>query len=300
MDMRTLRYLITIAEEHSISGAATRLHMTQPPLSIAMKQLERELGVKLLTRHPRGITTTPAGAYLVDQAKRVTRDLDTLTERVRSIGDGRSGALSIAVTAAHTWRHVPNLLSEFVSNAPDVDIDLMQSSPSEVITDVMDHRVQAGMVYCADILSLQTIYKSALNVHLIASEPTRIAVPPDSHFQSETLDLRDLSQAKWILPWAEEGYPGLASIVREVWQRVGVCAPVQHVTSLEEALALVQAGFGVAPVPDSARDIAAGRAKIITPKQSVDPLHAVLLWRTGRNPEPTLERFLQTATSRSY
>ena len=68
MDLRSLRYFVTVAEERHVGRAAARLHMTQPPLSRAIRQLEDELGASLFQRTPKGVTLTPAGTVMYDEA----------------------------------------------------------------------------------------------------------------------------------------------------------------------------------------------------------------------------------------
>ncbi|MGC1287489.1 MAG: LysR family transcriptional regulator, partial [Streptosporangiaceae bacterium] len=69
MDLRSLRYFVAVAEERHFGRAAARLHMTQPPLSRAIKQLETDVGAPLLHRSPSGVTLTPAGAALYNEAR---------------------------------------------------------------------------------------------------------------------------------------------------------------------------------------------------------------------------------------
>src|SRR3954452_7146051 len=76
MDLRQLRYFIVVAEERHITRAAARLGMEQPPLSVQIKALEKELGISLLTRHPRGVELTAGGKALLDGARALLADLE--------------------------------------------------------------------------------------------------------------------------------------------------------------------------------------------------------------------------------
>ena len=93
MDLRTLRCFLTVAEEGSITRAALRLHMSQPPLSVRLQALERELDVALLVRHGRGVELTAAGRVLAERARRLLSDADSTAEAVRSVGQGMRGHL---------------------------------------------------------------------------------------------------------------------------------------------------------------------------------------------------------------
>lgn len=82
MDLRELRYFVAVAEELHFGRAAARLHMTQPPLSRAIKQLETDLGYSLLHRSPSGVALTPAGATLYDEARTLLAQADQARVRV--------------------------------------------------------------------------------------------------------------------------------------------------------------------------------------------------------------------------
>lgn len=125
MELRELRYLTAVADEGSISRAAARLHMTQPPLSMAVAKLEHDLGVQLLERHAKGVRPTAAGAYLVSNARRILAQVEELDDMVRAVTVGSVGVLALAVTPAIAWEHAPALLQTFGRSAPLVDVDLI-------------------------------------------------------------------------------------------------------------------------------------------------------------------------------
>lgn len=120
VDLRGLRYFIAACEERNLGRAAERLHMTQPPLSRAMRGLEHELGAKLLTRSARGVSPTAAGRVLYDEARAIVDRADRVHARVREA----STATSITVgLLADTAEHLaPALIARFSGAHPDVSI----------------------------------------------------------------------------------------------------------------------------------------------------------------------------------
>src|ERR1700757_142903 len=96
MELRHLRYFVAVAEEMSFTRAAERLHMRQPPLSIQIRHLERELGAELFDRSGRGITLTLAGRTLFDETRRIIDEIDGAARTIRRIADGELGHLTIA------------------------------------------------------------------------------------------------------------------------------------------------------------------------------------------------------------
>ena len=120
MDLRTLRCFLTVAEEGSITRAALRLHMSQPPLSVRLQALERELDVALLVRNGRGVELTAAGRVLADRARRLLSDADSTAEAVRSVGQGMRGHLSVTVGATVAPSLLAGLLASMRASAPSL------------------------------------------------------------------------------------------------------------------------------------------------------------------------------------
>ena len=125
MELRAVRYFVVVAEERHVGRAARRLHMTQPPLSRAVRQLENELGVALLRRTPRGIDLTEAGAVLLREA----RDLLERAERLRSRVTAAAGSATLAVgTLADTAEHLgARLAGAFRTAHPRVTVTLHET-----------------------------------------------------------------------------------------------------------------------------------------------------------------------------
>ena len=91
MDLKQLEYFLAVAEERSVTRAAVRLHLTQPPLSAQLARLEHELGVPLLVRHRRGVDLTEAGRVLAERARRLLAEAEATAEEVTGTGRGGPG-----------------------------------------------------------------------------------------------------------------------------------------------------------------------------------------------------------------
>ena len=134
MDLRTLRCFLTVAEEGSITRAALRLHMSQPPLSVRLQALERELDVALLVRHGRGVELTAAGRVLAERARRLLSDADSTAEAVRSVGQGMRGHLSVTVGATVAPSLLAGLLASMRASAPDVEVTVADARATRCST----------------------------------------------------------------------------------------------------------------------------------------------------------------------
>src|ERR1700724_1086894 len=100
MELRHLRYFLAVAEERHITRAATRLGMQQPPLSVQIRILEKELGTKLFNRLPRGVELTPAGEGFMEEARAVLSGVERAVVRARAASMGQRGRISIGLTTS--------------------------------------------------------------------------------------------------------------------------------------------------------------------------------------------------------
>jgi DNA-binding transcriptional LysR family regulator len=124
MDVGQLRAFLAVAEELHFGRAAERLHMTQPPLSRIIKQLESELGTRLLDRNTRSVKLTSSGQALVVPATEVLEALRRAEEAVRSADNGEAGLVRIAFAGVSTHQLVARLARQVKSNRPRIQLEL--------------------------------------------------------------------------------------------------------------------------------------------------------------------------------
>ena len=110
MDMRHLRCFVAVSEELHFGRAAERLHLTQPPVSLAIKELEEELGVTLLERTSRRIALTRAGEDALRDARAVLAAADTLRKRALEAAQGLMGSLSLGFISLPAYSFLPPML----------------------------------------------------------------------------------------------------------------------------------------------------------------------------------------------
>ena len=131
MNLRQLEYFLTVTAEGSFSRAAAVLHMTQPPLSQSVLQLEKQLGVQLLVRHRQGVSPTAAGELLAAQGQQLLRWSERVEEQVKAVGQGIAGRLHIASVPTFAWAHLPPLLKAYAAKAPGVAVELSDPEPAK-------------------------------------------------------------------------------------------------------------------------------------------------------------------------
>lgn len=125
MDLRQLRYFVTVARERNFTRAAEKLHIAQPPLSRNIQLLEEELGVELLSRSHRPVRLTEAGRLFLEQALQILGRVEQMAEATRRVGRNQNRVLSIGFVASTLYGGLPALIRKLRARAPDLDLRLI-------------------------------------------------------------------------------------------------------------------------------------------------------------------------------
>lgn len=190
VELRTLRYFVAVAEELHFGRAATRLHMSQPPLSRAIKQLETEVGALLFTRSPAGVTLTPVGAVLLDEARALLNQADRV--RLRVAAAAGAATLTIGILGDGTDPGITRLATVFRRSHPGVDIRIRD-------TDLTDPTcgLRAGLVDVA--LTRAPFDDTALTVRELRTDPVGAVLRADDPLaRRDHLELADLADRRWF------------------------------------------------------------------------------------------------------
>lgn len=130
MELRHLRYFVVLAEELHFGRAAKRLHITQPPLSLNIRQLEEDLGARLFERDSRSVQLTPFGAAFLPEALRVLAQAEAAHGTGRALAAGKQGKLHLGFTSTMLFRGMPEILESFRAAHPGIEIQL-RDMPTE-------------------------------------------------------------------------------------------------------------------------------------------------------------------------
>ncbi|MEX0730217.1 MAG: LysR substrate-binding domain-containing protein [Aquisalimonadaceae bacterium] len=249
MELRQLRYFLAVAEELNFTRAAARVGIAQPPLSMQISGLERELGAALFTRTKRKVALTAAGEALVVHARRVINTTQQAAEIVRAIANGEEGSLSIGAIFSSIYTLVPDALRSFTADHPTVDVRLQEMTVAQQILALHDGRIDLGIMR-------GPVSDPDLETAVLFSEPFVAAIPADhplarqarvspEEFASEPL----IS----ISPAANLNFS--ARMVGMFVERDQSLRIVQEVADMHTLLGLVGAGLGVSVVPASLQSI---------------------------------------------
>lgn len=247
MELRHLRYFIAVAEERNIGRAASRLHISQPPLTRQIQQLEEELGVQLFNRTPRGMELTPAGELLLDEARNINAVIEQATERTQRAGQGKFGRLDVAIFGSAILDTIPRLLADFRETYPDVKVVLHSMRKEEQLEALRQRRISVGF---NRLITPSPDY----TLELITTETLLLALPENHPLaQHASVDFKALANVPLIL-YPTGGRPNFIDKALSLFQQTGVEPNIaQEVGDAVTAVSLVSKGFGVSLVPQSSK-----------------------------------------------
>ncbi len=251
LELRQLRYFLAVAEEMHFGKAATRLHMTQPPLSQAIQALEVSLGADLFIRNTRNIALTSAGKALLPEVRRLLQHAQSLPELARRAASGASGHLSLAFVSIADYSVLPPALREFRSHHPAVNIELREATTDVQLLALENAEIDAGFM----IPPIPEKLQHMLSYQQVLSEPLMLAVP-ENHAKGRTgLGLRDCTDLPLIL-FPRKIAPALHDAILACFQAAGLTPAIgQEAIQMQTIVGLVSAGMGIALVPQSVSNL---------------------------------------------
>ena len=249
MELFQLRCLVAVCEELHFGRAATRLHMTQPPLSRQIQLLEASVGARLLERTSRSVALTAAGAALYEDAVKLLKQADAAVERARLTANGDAGRVTVGYTAVSGYVMIPQLLLLAQQALPGIDVVLQEMVSSRQLAALAE-----GSLDLAFVRPLAS--DAALDYRCVVREPMQLVVPAAHPLAAKRrVALRDLHGQPLIMYARKEGQYFHDKIL-DLFAATGVQPRfVHHMGQTHAIVALVQAGIGVAIVPASAQHL---------------------------------------------
>ncbi|MGA3250213.1 MAG: LysR substrate-binding domain-containing protein [Paraburkholderia sp.] len=291
MELRHLRYFVMMAEELHFTRAAERLGIGQPPLSLQIQQLEREIGAQLFRRLSRGVELTEAGVLFLENARQILAHVDRALADVKRQARGELGQLRVGFAGATYFQPlVPGIIREYRSRYPDVALLPEQSNTPSLVEGLLEGRVDTAFIRppieSADELEVELLLKEEMVVALPHTHPLARA--------GATIPLSALAAETFILFPRAIGV-GLYDAVTSVCQRAGFIPRLgQEAPQIISTVAMVGAGFGVSLVPSSTSQFRTDGVVFLPIAGDAPEAPISLAWRR-HDPSPAVCHFLTIA-----
>ncbi|WP_199855043.1 LysR family transcriptional regulator [Streptomyces dioscori] len=277
MELRTLRYFVAVAEELHFGRAATRLHMSQPPLSRAIRRLESELGAALFDRSSAGVALTAAGALLLDEARDLLGRSDRIRERVAAAAG--AALLTVGILGDSTDPGALRLAAAHRRQYPHVEVRVRE-------TDLTDPTcgLRAGSVDIA--LTRGPFDETGLAVRELRADPVGALLRADDPLAGrESLKLADLTGRRWFR------FPAGTDPLWQSYWSGGEPREGPVVRAVQECQ---QAVLWNGTVGMTLLDHVPARGLTVVPLTDMPPSRVMLAWNQG-DPNPVLDPFVRTA-----
>lgn len=276
MNLRRLNYFIVLAEELNFRRAAERLNMAQPPLSVAIRKLEDELGAPLFERTTKGVELTAAGMAALSPARETLAHAASVGEAVIAGKTGESGRVTLGFVGSAVSELLPTIIPAFRESFPLVELKLEEMTSRGILAGIDQRTIDVGLIRLPGIQPSNAQYT-------VIERDTLVAALPRSHAQASRshVGLDELADEPFIL---QGPVSILHSITLIACQKAGF-APrtTQEITQVQTALSLVQSGLGVALVPARMTRFVPDGVALLPLRESVE-IEMGLAWGSEANP----------------
>jgi len=275
MELRHLRYFVAVAEELHFGRAAERLHVSQPPLSQQIKQLEEEVTVRLFERSKRWVRLTSAGRLFLEHARQVLAQADGAVLAARRAMGGEYDRLSVACAPWAELMAVPRILRRFSTLHRQVQIDIQTLDSVPQVRAVKTRTVDVGFM-CPGSADRD------VEMERLAARPLVVALPSTHRLAARArLSPRDLAGESYVMLAADVA-PTYGEIVTEYWETAGVAMKEQlKADQPHGVIDLVAAGAGFALVPSSVQEYEKKRIVYRRLDPAPPELELSLAWARG-------------------
>ena len=245
MDLRHLRYFIAVAEELHFTRAAQRIGIAQPPLTVQIKALEKELGVQLFNRQSGRVSLTEPGRVYLVEARAVLEQVRRANLRCQQSAQGVIGRLSVGFTESASFRReVTDALHRYRSLYPQVELALEESRTGPLVESVREGRVDLAFV------RLPIDRHPEIRFSLVCTEAMVVVLPSGHRLAGRTsLRLEDLSGEPFVL-YPRATRSGLPEMIVSACEARGFSPRVvQETPQISSTINLVASALGISIVP---------------------------------------------------
>jgi DNA-binding transcriptional LysR family regulator len=292
MELRHLRYFCAVAGDQSFTLAARRLHVSQSGVSGQVRDLEREIGVRLLQRTPREVSLTPEGAVFLREAQEILKHSERAVDLALRASRGQFGRLTIGLCGPATAPFLPRLIRGFRKSQPGVNVSIKDLDPM--------HQPEAlgqGVIDVGFTRSIPPQFRHVLQSEVLFSEPL-VAVLPKGHAlaNEKAIQLVQLVSDRFVL-YSREAAPDLFDLVVALCRKAKFTPNIVDSPNLwQSVLTMVEAGEGVAIVPACVQHLRSNAVTFHSLRDRKCMIDVILAWR-NHEADATRDSFLNLLRS---
>ena len=241
--LRQIQFFIAVADQGTVSGAAQKLSISQSSVTEAIKELERDLGVELFERHPRGLSITHQGHQFLRHATKILADVSDARRTFSDERPAAAGHLHLGVTSLVAGYVLSDLLARYRRALPSIDVSAIEDNG-----DYLEHLLIGGELDVAVMVISNLRDRMALQAEILEVSPYRLWLPLGHRLSGlESLSLADVSSEPIIMLTVDEIEEATVKLLGAFGARPNVAFRTR---SVEAVRSLVATGAGVALLPD--------------------------------------------------
>lgn len=246
IQLTQVRCFVAVAEELHFGRAATRLNMTQPPLSRQIQLLEHALGVELLERTSRVVRLTQAGSVFLTEGRRLLQNAEDAALAARRAGRGALGQIAIGFTPGCSYDFLPRLISALRTHYPDVELILEEMVTRDQLSALASSRLDIGFIR-------PHFDAPDIERHRIVKEPILAAIPEDHPMAALEVVMPADLEGQELIMYSVLGGGYFHDLVHRLLISSDIRPKlIHHLTQIHALLSLVKTGMGIALIPRSA------------------------------------------------
>jgi DNA-binding transcriptional LysR family regulator len=276
LNLTRLRYFVAVAQELHFGRAASRLGMSQPPLSHHINALEEEIGAKLLVRSSRRVSLTASGRMLLGKASQLLEHAERVSHAMHGVGAGESGELLIGCVPSALYDVLPRIASAYRKAHPGIQLMLREGHTADLMRAITEGTLDAGLVW-------RSTAESPLSSQVILKESFSAVVPAGHRLaKSKSLSLEELATEPLILP-PRKISPYHYDHILSSFTRRGLHPRLEYeVATILSQIGFAASGFGIAIAPNFARKLATDGIVVVGIKEEMPPVVLSLVWNEER------------------
>jgi DNA-binding transcriptional LysR family regulator len=294
MEFRHLRCFTVLAEELHFGRAAQRLAMTQPPLSMAIQQLEADVGARLFERNSRGVALTPAGLAFLPRAQALLEQAALAAREARDVGQGLAGQLQIGFAGTVLYRGLPQVLRDFAAAHPKLRLALRELSSSEQLVELVHDRLDLGFVHTTRV-------PAGFSQILVSSQPFLACLPAGHPLaKKRKLPLPALKEESFAIVMravSPDYHDRILAACADAGFEPALGFELRHWLSV---VSVIAQGLGVGLVPAALQQAGLPGVVFLPLEQPLAPYDTHCLWRSSKPSAGSKPASAQAARMRSW